>query len=216
MGEIGGEFVEDNAVAACAFGGIHGAVGAVEHGGPAIVFGQTLGDSHADGGTDEVVFVGQTKLVNDEAEVLGDGDGVGGLAVGKEEEELFTSGAGEDIGGAQMLFEQVDEGAEEGVSCAVAVSVVDELEVIDVDGDDGEGHAGALAADHLVSGDLHEGAAVEAAGESVHAGGGLDGAVHFGCGEPEEHEQETVGGKDEQEQSVGPAVIADGGVPVAA
>ena len=188
MGEIGGEFVEDNAVAACAFGGIHGAVGAVEHGGPAIVFGQTLGDSHADSGTDEAVLVGKAQLVNDEAKVLGDGDSVSGLAVREQEEELFSAGTGEDVGWSQMLFEQVDEGAEEGVSCAMAVGIVDEFEVIDVDGDDGEGHAGALAAGHLVGSDLHEGAAVEAAGESVHAGGGLDGAVHLGCCEPEEHE----------------------------
>jgi len=79
------------------------------------------------------------------AEVFGDTqDGVK-FAVEQQSRKLLPSDAAEDVGGADVACETGGDLAEDGIAGAVAESVVDALDVIEVDEEDREGAGAGLA-----------------------------------------------------------------------
>lgn len=128
-------------------------------------------------------------LLGEEADgAFGDGTGLGGGGIRKDEKELVPAVADGEVFLADALAEEVADETEEVVSGGVAEGVVEFFEVVEVDHDDGEVFAGALSGPEDVVEFFVEESAVSEAGEGVcpglvegaaelarHAGGfGLD------------------------------------------
>ena len=126
---------------ALALGAVHGQVGVAEHGvgrGPEVA---GLGDDDADGGGEPVLGGPDDhrpgQLGQDH---LGDAEGdVDRLHVGADDDELVAAEAGDGVGPAPGLGQPVGQFPQGQVADAVAVEVVDGLEAVQVDEEDGQG-----------------------------------------------------------------------------
>lgn len=84
--------------------------------------------------------------------------------------ELVPADPGGDIGLAADLLEQVRDPYDHLISTLMAVIVVDRLELVDIDHDDGEGDMVAVGVGDGLNMLLVEEAAVVDSGKAVHAG----------------------------------------------
>ncbi len=142
LGPPGGPLVEGRVVELVAgpavlLGHVHGAVGP-RHQHVGVVAGFHEGD--ADGGRGEELGVGGAEGLDEgRADALGDADGLG-LGVEQvlaQDDELVTAQAGHRVAGAQHLAEPVGHTDDQLVARRMAPHVVDGLEAVDVDEEDG-------------------------------------------------------------------------------
>ncbi len=109
------------------------------------------------------------------------GDDVGGAHArsGQEHGELLAAGTAKGVGGAQRTTREIGEGLQDAVAGAMAEAVVDRLEPVEVEDDQGERRVLLLAAVEQRLGGLHEGAAIGDAGQRIDARRGH--VVHLGA-----------------------------------
>ena len=70
----------------------------------------------------------------------GDDFGSGGVGLGQEKDELFAADAGHHVvGAARVGFQRIGDGGEAAVAETVPVLVIDALEEVDIDDEQGEG-----------------------------------------------------------------------------
>jgi len=169
---VGGDFVF-----AGALGGIHGFVGVGEEGLPGGAEVGCGGSADADGEGESADVLPAEEVL----EAVGELDGFGEGGAGEEDGELLAADAGCEIAGADGGGEGLADEVEGGVSGGVAELIVAELEVVDVQDEDGEGGFVALPVGELDSGAGGEDAAVGEAGKGV--GRGEEGELGAGFGE---------------------------------
>ena len=129
-------FADHDPVASAAFGGIEHGIGLLKDGfdvhvavGP-VRYPQRNGD---------VADIGQRHVLDQLAQALG---GVGGgiqRCVGQQQQKLFAAHTAGYIAHARDFAHGVGQLREHFVTRVMAKAVVDAFEVVDVDGDDGEG-----------------------------------------------------------------------------
>ncbi len=124
-------------------GPVHGQVGALEQG---LAVGCVLGkEGYADAGPDldsDVVEVERLRERGDHA--VGEAHGVLLAGTADRQAEFVTADAGEDVLAPRQLLEAFGDGDQQPVAGLVAVEVVDRLEAVEVEQQDGKGRAGAL------------------------------------------------------------------------
>ncbi len=157
-------FVEDDAVLALRLGGHHRGLGA---GGELARVHRVLGaaceaDRHGDGADGRHLDLAGTR---DDA--LRDANGVGAVARAHDHAELLAAEAADDVLRADGRAQRLGELLQHLVADAVAVDVVDPLEVVDVEHEDGDGAMRAARLLQRVQQPLVERAVVEEAGQRV-------------------------------------------------
>jgi hypothetical protein len=152
------------AVAAVGFGEVEGAVSECDE-----VEGVLLGGAAAGGDTDADGYgaVVPRSLAEGFSEAVGDDHGAFGGRVGKDDGEFFAAHAGWDVGVAKELEEAVGEGSQDLIAFGMAVGVVEALEVIGVEEEEGEGPVVAIGEAHGFVEAFVEGAAVVETGELI-------------------------------------------------
>jgi hypothetical protein len=191
---------EDGAVASGTFGLVEGEVGAAEElgvgfaiAGFAVAGSMTVGfvvagfgvaefatagfvTREGDGGSDadgegERRVAGMEGLGADGgADALGTVLGLSAVAVGEEDEELLAAVASGDVVGAGGTGDAAADFAQDRVAGEVAVSIVDRLEVIDIEKKDAEAAVAAQGALAFFVKEVDEGGAVPEAGKGIMGG----------------------------------------------
>ena len=147
--------------------------------------------------------VGQTV-----AKALRDLGGVGVRCAGKDGDELFATEPGDVVNLAEIVAEATRGVREDGIAAVVAMLVVDGLEAVEVEDDEGEVGASAARVFECVATDLFESSAVEQAGEGVGLGLGFELMLKLRHGEPDDAES----GHDSDEDGREKREVADGGI----
>ncbi len=163
------------AVTAQRLGRVHGRVGAVDQHVELELRAAAAGDPDADRCLDGLVARDAQGLVLDEdAQLLGQADGVLGHGLGQDQHELLAPVATERVADAHPVGHEVGELAQHGVAGVVPVGVVDRLEAIDVDEGDAERLVMADRSLDLGAEHREQGLAVRDAGQPVMGGARLD------------------------------------------
>ncbi len=84
-----------------------------------------------------------------------------------DEEELFAPGSARNVLVTDALFEHAGNGSQHEVACFVTVKIIERLEVVDIDGDNGKRAGIAFRARHLACEGLFHVTPVEEAGDDV-------------------------------------------------
>ena len=175
-----GALDRDYAVAALLLGAVESAVGAEDEVFEDGVFGGDVGESYAGGERYGDAAVLELERLDGGADALGGLESVLAVVAGEQGDELLATDAGADIAGAEVFGEALRDAGEGGVAAGVAVAVVDLLEVIEVEQEEGEREVVAAGDGDLAGGGERESAAVEQAGEDVGAGLQLELQLHLG------------------------------------
>src|SRR6202021_1583540 len=95
----------------------------------------------AEGGGQSGVFAEriETEVLDAVADALGGEGGLGFVGLGEEGDELLPADAGDEVAGAEVAGEALGGEGEGCVAALVAVAVVDLLEVVEIEQDEGEG-----------------------------------------------------------------------------
>jgi hypothetical protein len=198
-GTAGGErfVVEAGDVAASAFGCVESFVGFMLQDIPGqIGTSGRDGDAEAGGDAGEVGSKLEAMVGDGEANALDGGDRGIGVEAGKDEHELFATDAAGNVGFANHGAQEYRKFAEHRVAAGVAVAVVEELEEVEVENDDGEVVAGARVTGELdFSGGLQS-ATIEELGERVDHGLAIEMDEEAGVHHPDKGEREDGAGDD--------------------
>ncbi len=128
-----------------------------------------VGERDADSGTDVVLLAGDDERPLERLDQApGDGEGgIGGFEVVAEQRELVAAEASQRLGGAQRDLQPAGHRREQLVTGGVAEGVVDRLEVVEVDEEDGDRLVAAHQPGEGVLQPIEEQDAVGQAGERV-------------------------------------------------
>ena len=129
-----------------------------------------VGNADADREPAEAAMTAHDDLVDFRPDAFGDEVGARGRGVRQQQTELVAAGAREDVLFAQILVDYRNELLECVVTGGVAQTVVDALEVIDVDHDQRQFATVAGLARYLVAGEFVEGAQVVDTGQEIGRG----------------------------------------------
>ena len=155
------------AALAAALGAVHRGVGVAQDVLRALVAEGAPGDADADRGVD-LLLAQRDRVAQLGEDPVGDADRVARvLHVRQEDPELVAGQARERVVGADALLQQLGEGDQQAVADRVAEAVVDVLEAVEVEAEDGEGGAALADAGEGRVEVLPEGLAVGEAGQRV-------------------------------------------------
>ena len=136
-----------DAVLAAALRGVHRPVGADEERVGGAPVGRVGDDADRDGRAR--VDAGHALLGDGQADLLGEDPAAGRVGLGQERDELVAAVAGRDVDLADAAADDVRDAAQDLVAGDVPEPVVDRLEVVEVEHDQAERPAGAVAARDL-------------------------------------------------------------------
>src|SRR6184192_285930 len=105
--------------------------------------------------------------------------GRGGRRCGQQDHELVAAVAGHDILAAHCVHQRIGYFAKEGVAREMAIRVIDSLELIHVQEDDGEALIGSTRADHLLLNPLEEETSIIEPRQRIVTGLALQGVVQL-------------------------------------
>ena len=140
-----------------------------------------IGAGHADAGGDAKRFLVERDLLGLQrlADFVGHLGGGVRVRLRQHQGEFFTAVTRRQVDVPDGKLQQLSDGLEHFVAGLVAVRVVDLLEVIEVDEEDGQGALEFEGADELVVEKVVEAGAVGQAGEGIGGGFDLEGFVFF-------------------------------------
>ena len=157
---------DGDAVAAGAFGLVHGHIGGIEEFVSALVFFELC---DAEAGGDGFVDAGDRDVFDESSDALGKLFAGGAVASGRDDEEFFAAPAADGVWFSEVKGEDGTELCKDFVADVVAVEVVKSLEEVDVGKDNGERLGVSSATFDFGFEEFGDGGAVEHGGEGVFA-----------------------------------------------
>jgi hypothetical protein len=162
---------DDNAVAAGCFATIESLVCASHNGVEGRIRTDKLSDSCGEGHLDVAGGEGDGGRGQTVAKLFGDVDGSPDVSFREDDSKFFATQTSDEVRPPKSGAEQVGNGAKSHISSIVAVTIVDGLEVVDIDGNHGDGPGGTAGQSDLALRLAHDGTTVEDASKGIGEGG---------------------------------------------